>query len=215
MAENLKYIELEVEVEIEHDEHQRMYAVPRAPVEYSVLFRHISTHFVQFYRYINEFDKATSRPEIDALLRYYRALSATTPLEEYIRGFKTVQELVKTNPACRSLARQQQHLQWTSNTREVKEAELNQLFLAGSIQVSLRSPQELYKADYAIAQYYYQKRMPTMAIRFAKEALDVATKTSSSHGIEASAELIQQIERAHPGIGLKEGESLGIGKWSR
>ncbi|KAI5190505.1 hypothetical protein NECID01_1011 [Nematocida sp. AWRm77] len=194
VAENIKYIELGIETEMYRDEHQRVYVIPSRDVPYAELFRGICTRFVDFYEYATTFRKETERTEVGTLLAHYRALGHTAALEEYVRGFKRVQRLVAENVPNRALGRKRTHDARMKKRGEIRESETNRLFLEGNVQITYLTTHELYRADHAVSQHYFEKGFYALAVRFAKEALDIATKTSSSQGIELSTQMLAKIE---------------------
>ncbi|KAI5180964.1 hypothetical protein NEOKW01_1205 [Nematocida sp. AWRm80] len=94
VAEALRYIELDVVHMIFHDCEYNIRIKPVKPIPHRILFKGLET-FDAFYDYITTFDAFTENEIYNTTIKYLMVIIQTAKIEEYIKGYYRVQQLVE------------------------------------------------------------------------------------------------------------------------
>ncbi|KAI5185211.1 hypothetical protein NEHOM01_0669 [Nematocida homosporus] len=199
LAANLRYIELNLVAALYHDENKQLYILPHNPVRYAVLFGDILDSFGTFYEYLIGPSGSLRNPTFGPVVHYLKLKAKNSQPEEFIRGYRAAQKLVAEEPMPNIFCKiAQQRRAWSGS--EIREFQLEEILLAGGMYMGKLDAAQYYRASYFVAKYLAAKGLIVAAKRFARDALHMAGKTSSTEGIERVTRLL---------AGLEEGQSKG------
>ncbi|KAI5171792.1 hypothetical protein NEFER03_1097 [Nematocida sp. LUAm3] len=192
VAENMRYIEMNLCKDLYQDHRNRVYIVPTREVEYSVLFKDIALSFNSFYSYVTSFQFRPQDPDVAHIVLYMKSTAKVAKLEEHIKGYKKLLHLVKEKTPCRI-----HKLLKNRETKEstIKESEIEKVLARTGMYMGNMNNSELYRGILMAAEYFLRKNMYQMAERYAREAQHIAGKFSNTKGLEKSNELLEEIQK--------------------
>ncbi|EHY65311.1 hypothetical protein NERG_01757 [Nematocida ausubeli] len=202
VVENLWYIDNNMAVDLYQDAEAQMYVVPKHAVPYSTIFAELDT-FNKFYTYaLKKREDLNDKGIIMALTNIYAKSwvgSATT--KKILQGYRMSRILAQSTKTSyimeilKKMSRKHGYMQ---------EGDVDRVFLESNTYLANLMPSQFYKMECCLARYFISVHQLPIAHKFAKEALDLASRGASAQGISDSRSLLIEIEEK---IGRKKASS--------
>ncbi|KAI5165054.1 hypothetical protein NEIRO03_0135 [Nematocida sp. AWRm78] len=194
VVESLWYIDNKIGEDVYQDASNRVYVIPKHAVPYSTIFAELDT-FNKFcmYAYKKREDAVGDAGILMSLANIcIRARLQGASMKELLQGYKESRILAegKSTSQMRSMLKKSQR---THNY--IKEKDIDNVFLESNTYISNLKPSQFYKMECNLARYFISTRQPGLAYKFAREALEMASRSASSNGIDESKRLLVEIEK--------------------
>ncbi|KAH9386403.1 uncharacterized protein NEMAJ01_1299 [Nematocida major] len=192
VLENLWYIDNQMCEGVCQDAMHTVHIIPKAPVPYSVIFAQMET-FDKFYSYAHGKRDETKEKDTGVILAsiYDRLLVQNATMADFIKGFKASRALAESKRTSYVLERMKKD---RKKPRTIKEGETDKIFLDANNYLAQLKPAQFYKMECGLARHFFARNQLVLAYRFAKEALEMASRSASAAGIEESRALLIEVE---------------------
>lgn len=196
VVESILYIETNNASRLYYGEGE-VYVVPKIPIRYINLFEGVSKSFDAFCTYAASFRRLPIENTFMAASQYFELSIANAAPEDFIRGFNKIQQLIREDAPCRAIEKINS---FEKRKREVSlhEGDAERIFLESSMYMNVPTRANFYQTPYNVAEHYASKGIFVIARRMAREALSVASRTSSSAGVDKCRLILQAAEEACP-----------------
>ncbi|KAI5188844.1 hypothetical protein NEMIN01_0212 [Nematocida minor] len=193
IAENLWYIDNKMVADVCQDADHNVHIVPKCPVSYREIYAELNS-FHKFYTYmLRKREETCDQGEAIALTYIYTKMRLTnTPMKEFLRGYCALKSLSSTGETSLILKKMSKN---SEKPNYIEDGRTEKLFLESSRYLSNLKPAQFYKMECNLARYFLSKHQLSLAYLYAKEALEMASRSASSVGIEESRNLLVEIER--------------------
>lgn len=193
LIENLWYIENKIGIDVYQDAAHNVYVIPRHPVLYSEIFKEVST-FNKFYDYAHKKRDEKSEEILAMALTYIyiKMHIKNASMKDLLNGYKALRVLAEENKSSyiiEKIKKSKSKIDW------IEEEMKDSIFLESNTYLSNLKPGQFYRMECMLAKHFFKNKQILLAYRYAKEALEVASRSACSKAVEEARKLLIKIER--------------------
>lgn len=206
IIESLWYIDNNLGVDVCQDENHSVYVIPKRPVQYSEIYAELDT-FDKFYTYAHKKREETVEQCLVIALTYIyiKIRIKNSSMKTLLKGYRALRILAQEKKASKVLEMKKER---KIVPNYIEEDELDSIFLESNTYLSNLKPRYFYKMEYRLAKYFYESKQVHLAYRYAKEALEVASRSAETAEIEETRSLLIEIEEEKNKLSKRKACSL-------